>query len=62
MFFLPIKQLGIAIAILVVLSIVIYYLNRRKETFVYGNSNPYGPIDYVANDNAFKTEAPLQLF
>lgn len=56
-----IKQLGIAIGIMVVLSIIIYYLNKRKEGFVLGNSNPYGSLDYIAHPNALNSSVPISL-
>lgn len=53
MFFL--KQIGIAIAIMVVLSIIIAFLNK-KESY-----DPYTGINYVNNPNAFKSSQPISL-
>lgn len=49
------KQLGIAIAIMIVLSIIIAFLNK-KESY-----NPYTSINYVNNPNAFKSRQPIAL-
>lgn len=57
------KQLGIAIVILVILSVIIHFMNNRKkkEGFEFGNSNPYGTLDYVANPNGLNSSVPIQL-
>ncbi len=55
------KQLGIAIVILVVLSTIIYYMNKKAEKFELGNSNPYGTLDYIAHPNALNSSVPLAL-
>lgn len=49
------KQIGIAIAIMVVLSIIIAFLNK-KESY-----NPYTAVNYVNNPNAFKSRQPIAL-
>lgn len=56
-----IKQLGIAIGIMIVLAIAIHFLNKRSEKFVMGNSNPYGTLDYVAHPYALDSSTPISL-
>jgi hypothetical protein len=55
------KQLGIAIVILVVLSTIIYFMNKKAEKFELGNSNPYGTLDYIANPNGLNSSVPIML-
>jgi len=55
------KQLGIAIAILVVLSTIIYYMNKKSEKFELGNSSPYATLDYIAHPNALNSSVPIML-
>ncbi len=56
-----IKQLGIAIGIMIVLAIAIHFLNKRTEKFELGNSSPYGTLDYIPHPNALDSSIPISL-
>lgn len=52
------KQLGIAIAIMIVLSVIIAYLNKKES---YTDYNPYRQLDYIGHPNAWKSRSPITL-
>ncbi len=51
-----IKQLGIAIGIMIVLSVTIAYLNKTEK---YADYNPYNQLDYIKNPNVWKPSMPI---
>jgi len=52
------KQLGIAIGIMIVLVVIIIFLNKKKENY---NSSPYQILDYVNNRKSFNSKTPIAL-
>lgn len=53
------KQLGIAIGIMIVLIVIIVLLTgKKKESY---NSSPYQILDYVNNRKGFNSRTPIPL-
>jgi len=50
------KQLGIAIGLMIILIILIVVFSKKKESY---NASPYQVLDYVTNRNALNSRIPV---
>ena len=53
-----VKHLGIAIGIMIVLSLIIWILNKTAKDG-YANYSPYQYLDYVNHPNALNSQMPI---